>query len=116
MIWDCYAQVNLEFLVIDKRTFLTDKEHALQMLFGEANESQALFNSEIATISDRLATAFASLKVRLCLLSWGVSVSLCSTCKVYFRVVGAEARCPGHICDGRLALTALELWIWVAIS
>ena len=54
------------------------------MLFGEANESQALFNSEIATISDRLATAFASLKVRPCLILWHVSVKQCSTCEVYF--------------------------------
>ena len=84
MTRSCCAQVNLEFLVIDKRTFLTDKEHALQMLFGEANESQALFNSEIATISDRLATAFASLKVRLCLLSRRVCVRKHSICKIHF--------------------------------
>jgi hypothetical protein len=57
-------QVNLEFLVVDKRTFLTDKERALQMLFGEANDIQETFNSEIVAISDRIATAFASLKVR----------------------------------------------------
>lgn len=59
----CFLQVNLEFLVADKRTFLTDKEHALQTLFGEANEVQENFNTEIISISDRVATAFASLKV-----------------------------------------------------
>lgn len=53
----------MEFLVVDKRTFLTDKEHALQMLFGEANDVQEMFNAEIVSISDRIATAFASLKV-----------------------------------------------------
>jgi len=53
----------MEFLVVDKRTFLTDKERALQMLFGEANDIQESFNSEIVAISDRIATAFASLKV-----------------------------------------------------
>lgn len=56
-------QVNMEFLVVDKRTFLTDKDRALQMLFGEANDVQETFNAEIVSISDRIATAFASLKV-----------------------------------------------------
>ena len=58
-------QVNLEFLVADKRTFLTDKEQALQTLFGEANDVQETFNAEIVSIADRVATAFASLKVQL---------------------------------------------------
>lgn len=53
---------------MDRRTFLTDKERALQVLFGEASEAQDLFNSEIASISDRLATVFASLKVLLFLV------------------------------------------------
>lgn len=65
-------QVNLEFLVVDKRTFLTDKERALQMLFGEANDIQETFNSEIVDISDRIATAFASLKVQ--------NMPICSIC------------------------------------
>ena len=59
-------QVNLEFLVADKRTFLTDKEMALQTLFGEANDIQETFNAEIMSIADRVATAFASLKVGSC--------------------------------------------------
>lgn len=54
----------MEFLVADKRTFLTDKERALQTLFGEANDIQETFNSEIVSIADRVATAFASLKVK----------------------------------------------------
>ena len=33
------------------------------MLFGEANDVQETFNAEIVSISDRIATAFASLKV-----------------------------------------------------
>ena len=47
----------------DKRTFLTDKESALQTLFGEANDVQETFNAEIVSIADRVATTFASLKV-----------------------------------------------------
>lgn len=57
------VQVNLEFLVVDKRTFLTDKERALQTLFGEASEQGDVFSAEVATIADRLASAFASIKV-----------------------------------------------------
>lgn len=48
---------------MDKRTFLTDKQHALQTLFGEASASQELFTSEVLGIADRLATVLASLKV-----------------------------------------------------
>ena len=56
--------MNLEFLVIDKRTFLTDTDHALRALFGDTfHDAQDQFNAEIRRISSRLATALASLKV-----------------------------------------------------
>ena len=59
-----YIQVNVELLTIDKRTFTTDEGHSLQTLFGENSEGSAMYRSEVSTIAARLATVFASLKVR----------------------------------------------------
>ena len=53
----------MEFLVVDKRTFLTDTDNALQALFGDIyNDAQDQFNVEIRRISERLATALVALK------------------------------------------------------
>ena len=56
-------QVNLELLTMDKRTFVTDHERALQSLFGENSDSSPQFRGDISSIAARLATVFASLKV-----------------------------------------------------
>ena len=64
MSWSDVVQVNMEFLVVDKRTFLTDTEGALPALFGDMySDAQDQFNSEIRLISERLATALVALKV-----------------------------------------------------
>ena len=56
----------MEFLVVDKRTFLTDTDNALQALFGDIyNDAQDQFNVEIRRISERLATALVALKASL---------------------------------------------------
>ncbi|KAK9819584.1 hypothetical protein WJX72_000024 [[Myrmecia] bisecta] len=55
-------EVNLELLTIDKRTFITGEEQALQVLFGENVDNSAAYRTEVATIANRLVTAFASLK------------------------------------------------------
>ena len=57
-------QVNVELLTIDKRTFITDESHSLQTLFGENSEGSAQYRSEVTMMAARLATVFASLKVR----------------------------------------------------
>lgn len=48
---------------MDKRTFVTDHERALQSLFGENSDSSPVFRADISSIAARLATVFASLKV-----------------------------------------------------
>eukprot|EP00891_Asterochloris_glomerata_P007891 jgi/Astpho2/7891/gw1.00118.18.1_t len=55
-------EVNLELLTMDKRTFVTDHERALQSLFGENSDSSPVFRADISSIAARLATVFASLK------------------------------------------------------
>ena len=57
-------QVNLEFLVRDRRTFVTGETHALKALFGENSSGSASYKLAVATVCSRLAGVFASLKVR----------------------------------------------------
>ena len=56
-------QVNLEFLVRDRRTFVTGEAHALKALFGENSSGSASYKLAVATVCSRLAGVFASLKV-----------------------------------------------------
>jgi len=56
-------QVNVEFLVMDRRTFVTDERHALKALFGENSSNSASYKVAVATLCGRLAGVFASLKV-----------------------------------------------------
>lgn len=56
-------QVNLEFLVMDRRTFVTDERNALRVLFGENGSNSASYKVAVATLCSRLAGVFASLKV-----------------------------------------------------
>ncbi len=60
----CAWQVNVEFLVMDRRTFVTDERHALKALFGENGSNSASYKVAVATLCSRLAGVFASLKVR----------------------------------------------------
>jgi hypothetical protein len=57
------VQVNLEFLTVDRRTFVTEEEKSLQVLFGEGAEASPAIQDEVQLISRRLVTLFASLKV-----------------------------------------------------
>ena len=56
-------QVNVEFLVMDRRTFVTDERHALKALFGENGSNSASYKVAVSTLCSRLAGVFASLKV-----------------------------------------------------
>lgn len=56
-------QVNLEFLVRDRRTFVTGETHALKALFGENSSGSASYKLAVATVCSRLSGVFASLKV-----------------------------------------------------
>ena len=58
-----YMQVNLEFLVRDRRTFVTGEAHALKALFGENSSGSASYKLAVATVCSRLSGVFASLKV-----------------------------------------------------
>ncbi|BDA46397.1 probable protein transport Sec1a [Coccomyxa sp. Obi] len=55
-------EVNVEFLVMDRRTFVTDERHALKALFGENGSNSASYKVAVATLCSRLAGVFASLK------------------------------------------------------
>ena len=55
--------MNVEIMVLDKRSFVTDEDRALQALFGDANDMSPVYRTELSTMAGRLATAFASLKV-----------------------------------------------------
>ncbi|CAK0753523.1 hypothetical protein CVIRNUC_002227 [Coccomyxa viridis] len=55
-------EVNLEFLVRDRRTFVTGETHALKALFGENSSGSASYKLAVATVCSRLAGVFASLK------------------------------------------------------
>lgn len=55
-------EVNVEILVCDKRSFITDEERALSALFGDANDASVPYRSELATMAGRLASAFAAMK------------------------------------------------------
>ncbi|KAK9906798.1 hypothetical protein WJX75_008240 [Coccomyxa subellipsoidea] len=55
-------EVNLEFLVMDRRTFVTDERNALRALFGENGSNSASYKVAVATLCSRLAGIFASLK------------------------------------------------------
>ena len=78
LICSLNAQVNVELLTIDKRTFTTDEGLSLQTLFGENSEGSAQYRAEVSTIASRLATVFASLKV--CLYSCHAS-NTARTCR-----------------------------------
>ena len=56
-------QVNVEVLILDKRSFITDEEKALQALFGDSNDTSAVYRTELGTMATRLASAFAAMKV-----------------------------------------------------
>eukprot|EP00884_Botryococcus_braunii_P006265 jgi/Botrbrau1/1563/Bobra.0107s0050.1 len=55
-------EVNLELLTVDRRTFVTEEEKSLQVLFGEGAEASPAIQDEVQLISRRLVTLFASLK------------------------------------------------------
>ena len=56
-------QVNVEMLLLDKRSFLTDQDRAMQSLFGDAHDASATYRTELGVMAGRLASAFAAMKV-----------------------------------------------------
>ncbi|KAF8058348.1 hypothetical protein HT031_005666 [Scenedesmus sp. PABB004] len=58
-------EVNLEFVVVDGRTWVTQHPHALVRLMGERGEAvRAEYEGEIDSIASRIATLLASLQAR----------------------------------------------------
>lgn len=58
----CLKEVNLEYLVVDRRTFTTHAEDALQTFFGASVDSTSSYRQEIDILSTRLASVFITLK------------------------------------------------------
>lgn len=56
------GQVNLEYLLVDSRTFVTAEAGALRTFFGAAVDSSTSYRSEIEVMTARLATVFATLR------------------------------------------------------
>lgn len=63
MAFDGHVQVNLEFLAIDRRTFVTGEQDALKTLFASSSNS-ASYKLAVSILCSRLAAVFASLKAR----------------------------------------------------
>lgn len=57
-------QINLEYLVVDRRTFSTHEPRALKAFFGGSVNSSSEYREEIDTLACRLASVFITLKVR----------------------------------------------------
>ncbi|GAB4816148.1 hypothetical protein N2152v2_003194 [Parachlorella kessleri] len=58
----CLKEVNLEYLVVDRRTFNTNEEESLRTFFGASVDSSSSYRVEIDTLASRLASAFITLK------------------------------------------------------
>lgn len=56
------SQVNLEYLLVDSRTFVTAEEGALRTFFGAAVDSSTSYRAEIEVMTARLASVFATLR------------------------------------------------------
>lgn len=54
--------MNLEYLVVDRRTFETHEEGALATFFGASVDSSSSYRVEIDTLATRLASVFATLR------------------------------------------------------
>jgi hypothetical protein len=55
-------EVNLEYLLVDSRTFCTNEEGALKTFFGASVDSSTSYRVEIEVMTARLATVFATLR------------------------------------------------------
>ncbi|KAL4443933.1 hypothetical protein ABPG75_011670 [Micractinium tetrahymenae] len=55
-------EVNLEYLLVDSRTFVTAEEGALRTFFGAAVDSSTSYRAEIEVMTARLASVFATLR------------------------------------------------------
>lgn len=55
-------EVNLEYLLVDSRTFVTAEDPALRTFFGASVDSSTVYRSEIDIMVARLASVFATLK------------------------------------------------------
>ena len=56
------AQVGLEYLLVDSRTFITNEDAALRTFFGAAVDSSTSYRAEIEVLTARLATVFTTLR------------------------------------------------------
>ena len=56
-------QVNVEYLQLDSRSFVTGEDRALALLFGAASDENIEARVAVKRIAQRLATLFATLKV-----------------------------------------------------
>ncbi|PSC68723.1 SM Sec1-family [Micractinium conductrix] len=55
-------EVNLEYLLVDSRTFITAEDNALRTFFGASVDSSGSYRMEIEVMTARLATVFATLR------------------------------------------------------
>jgi len=55
--------VNLEYLQLDSRSFVTGEDRALSLLFGASSDESVEARVTVKRIAQRLATLFATLKV-----------------------------------------------------
>ena len=98
-------QVNLEFLVRDRRTFVTGEAHALKALFGENSSGSASYKLAVATVCSRLSGVFASLKVSgtrranfplFCQSCW--ALRLCADVAVFLTTTSCTSKsCRDHV-------------------
>ncbi len=64
MVSPLILQVNLEYLQLDSRSFVTGEDRALALLFGAASDESVEARVAVKRIAQRLATLFATLKVQ----------------------------------------------------
>ena len=55
--------MNLEYLQLDSRSFVTGEDRALSLLFGASSDESVEARVTVKRIAQRLATLFATLKV-----------------------------------------------------
>ncbi|CAN6466572.1 unnamed protein product [Victoria cruziana] len=55
-------EMNLEYFTIDNQGYITDDEHALEVLYGENMEGSRKFDACLNTMASRVATVFASMR------------------------------------------------------
>ena len=94
-------QVNLEYLQLDSRSFVTGEDRALSLLFGASSDESVEARVTVKRIAQRLATLFATLKVSartvhpIMPLRTYISYKLCCVTWRLHRIFRAQLRYTG---------------------